>query len=243
MGLFSRKKSIMKVDIKMLSEAMIRNVLYLFLEKPMDKIIKEKYMDICGSEIEIRVNNDKENYIIKLVHWETGLKNYFDTYLVICCKGKKPVDVNQLYNGLDRLSLRKINELCNSKTIAGSLYNNPPTAGFYMKKNKAYSSQTYDEFMENGGFLIERHLNTTKDNLNEIDEFYKSKLSQSWQKKAYEQIMMAYKTKKLDLLDTELHEHMTRKQFKRLKFIFFDTLGIEVINDRKRKFITGSMQV
>lgn len=36
MGLFNRKKSIMKVDIKMFSEAMIRNVLCLFLEKPID---------------------------------------------------------------------------------------------------------------------------------------------------------------------------------------------------------------
>lgn len=91
-------------------------------------------MDICGSEIEIRVNNDKENYIIKLIDWEKSINNYFEPHLVICCKGKKPVDVNQLYNGLDRLSLRKINEWCNSKTVAGSLYNNPPTAGFYIKK-------------------------------------------------------------------------------------------------------------
>ena len=93
-----------------------------------------------------------------------------------------------------------------------------------------------DEFMNQGGNNIEEIFSSIMElNFPEnLHQIYVNRLDEDWKKKVYFDLVESLQTKQFDIYKSELHNHISKKEFKYLKAMIFECLHIEVQNERKR---------
>lgn len=238
MGLFNRQKPILKFDYDNLCHAFICHCIFLYLDSPIDKFTFENRGVVYGSAIDLLVKTEDIQYIIKFSDWIKG--GMCKPYIAIHQSNKEAVNVETVYKGMDKQTLKFLVKKSSSQEYDFYFNKYPITAGGYIKDGKLYSSQSLDEFMENGGHVISALFNTVQESSfpQNLYAYHKEALKEEWKLKVYDELVESLKTKRFDIYESSLSKHITRKQFKYLKAILLDNLHIEVINGRKRGLFT-----
>lgn len=234
MGFLNRQKAILEFDYDNLCHAFICHCLFLYLDDPNDKYSIEKHGVVYGSAIDLLVKDENIQYIVQFSDWIKG--GMCKPYIAIHQSDKKAVCVETLYKGMDKQTLKFLIRRSSSQEYNYYFNKYPITAGGYIKNGKLYSSQSLDEFMENGGHKISVLFDTVNDPSfpQNLYTYHREALKELWKQEVYDELVESLKTKTFDIYASVLHEHITRKQFKYLKAIIFENLHIEVINERKR---------
>lgn len=235
MGLFHSQKPILEIDYRKLCDAFVYTVFFRYLERPTDKTDKQNHAEIY-SAIDIYSKNDDEQTIIQFKNWQSEGNIGFHPFIAIHQDGKQPIDIAKLYKGMEKRTLEFLEKDAASKDHNSPLYLYPITAGAYFKGNKMYSASSYEEFMEQGGSHLEILFQSAREKEfpDNLHEYYKKRLQEDWQKQAYNELSQAYHTKALDIYTSCLRCHITRKEFKYLKFSILDNLHIKVLNANKK---------
>lgn len=95
---------------------------------------------------------------------------------------------------------------------------------------------TLEAFMSNGGDNIAEMFSAVQE-----DDFpqnmharLKSRLCDLWQKESYDELVASLETKKFDISGSQLHEHITKKQFKHFETGILKEIPIKTANAGKR---------
>lgn len=234
MGFFNRQKAILEFDYDNLCHAFICHCLFLFLDRPQDKYSFENHGEVYGSAIDLLVKDENIQYIVKFSGWIKGSMS--KPYIAIHQSDKNTVDIETLYKGMDKQTLKFLVKKSSSQEYHFFFNKYPITAGGYIKDGKLYSAQSLNEFMENGGHIISILFDTVNDSSfpQNLYAYHKEVLKESWKQEVYDELVDSLKTKTFDIYESSLHEHITRKQFKNLKVIIFENQHIKIINERKR---------
>ena len=234
MGLFNKSKPIMILELNKLCEAFIYHAIYINVHEPHDKYNDHCHGEIYGSAIDLFFKNNDNDVYVQLYGWKKD--SSFQPYIAIHQSNKKAIEVDKVYSGMSKLDLMHLVRRSSNSDYYYIFNQHLITSGGYFKGNKLYSSLSYDEFMDNGGNNISALLSCVleKDFPSNIHEYHKSLLNDEWKKQVYDEIVKAKDNKTFDLFESELRNHFTKKQYKYLKRIIFEGLGIEVLNERKR---------
>lgn len=234
MGFFNRQKAILEFDYDNLCHAFICHCLFLYLDRPQDKYSLENHGEVYGSAIDLLVKDENIQYIIKFSDWIRDGR--CKPYIAIHQSDKKAINVETLYKGMDKMTLKFLVKKTSSLEYNFYFNKYPITAGGYIKDGKLYSSQSMDEFMENGGHKISILFDTVNDPSfpQNLYTYHKETLKESWKQEVYDEFVESLNSKTFDIHASSLSKHITRKQFKYLKVIMFENLHIKVVNERKR---------
>lgn len=234
MGLFRRKKPIIELEFDKLCDVFIYHAIYINVRDPHDKYDEHNHGEVYGSAIDLFFRNNDNDVYVQLADWTKDTA--FQPYIAIHQSDKKAIEVEKVYNGMDKVPLKHLIRRSSSSDYVYIFNQHLITAGGYFKENKLYSSLSYEEFMDNGGNNISELLNCVNEKTfpNNIHEYHKSLLKEEWKKRVYDEFVIAAESKTFDIFESELRHHMTKNQFKYIERLIFRNLHIEVLNGRKR---------
>jgi hypothetical protein len=233
-GFFNRQKPIIELEFDKLRDAFIYHAVYININNPHDKYDKHNHGEVYGSAIDLFFRNNENDVYVQLADWAKDTA--FQPYIAIHQSNKKAIEVDKVYNGMDKVPLKYLIRKSSSSDYVYIFNQHLITSGGYFKGNKLYSSLSYEEFMDNGGNNISELLKCVneKNYPHNIHEYHKSLLKEEWKKQVYDEIINSIETKTFDVFESELRHHVTKKQFKYLERLIFECLDIEILNGRKR---------